>query len=521
MCARSNTKGNNLLFLGIDIGTSEVKAALVNEDGTEVACVAAEYQWDRTWPGFAEIAPELLWKGVCNAVRRLTAATVKTDIRAGALSVHGESFIVLDAHGRAITPVILNVDSRGAAEMDEFVRSFGREELYRRTGLPPHPMYTLPKIAWLRKHRPAVLDRAAQFLCLHDYLLGRITRTPVIDVSLASRTLGFNVVDCTWDEPLLAAAGVSSSQMAPISTGGVPVGHASREVARDLGLPESVLWVTGGHDQACCSLGADGLAAATAVDGTGTFECISIAREDPLISGASAKANIPCERHTVPGRFLSLTYAPGGVVLKWCRDQLAQDVAASAASGGASAYSLMLAKCPPEPSGLLFLPYIFGTGTPWLNVHARAVFSGISFSTSRDSMVKAAIEGVTFEMRWNLEVLEDLGVAVKRIMAVGGGAKSPVWLQLKADIFGHEVIALEGEATCRGAAICAGLGAGVFDSFEEGAKSLLPPGRAYQPREPALTQYKELFVQYKELAHRLYGFAPSECGSPFHAVGST
>jgi xylulokinase len=502
-------------LLGIDIGTSEIKAAVITEDGTEIACVSSEYECDRPEPGFAELDTESLWGSICDTVRHLGTVAATADIHAAAFSVHGESFVAMDRNGRAVAPAILNIDSRAAAEMDEFVAAFGAATLYEKTGLPPHPMYTLPKIAWLRKQRPATADRASQFLCLHDYLLFRITGSALIDRSLASRTMGFNVVDGAWDESLLAAAGVSRSQMAPVATGGVPVGYALEEVAGDLGLPQSVLWVTGGHDQACCSVGSGGLIAGTAVDVTGTFECISTATDGPLISAAKAKANIPCERHTVPNKFLSLTYTPGGVVLKWCRDQLARDLLA-ADRRGSDVYKMMLSAIPTEPTGLFFLPYFFGTGTPWLNPNARAVVFGLQFSTSRDSVVKAAIEGVSYEMLWNLETLQRLGVPVNRVVAVGGGAKSREWLQLKADIFGREVVGLEGEAACRGAAICAGVGCNVFSSFDDGVESLVPSGHSYEPQKIRLNRYKELFEQYKELAHQLYGFALPEWTRPSH-----
>ncbi len=146
---------------------------------------------------------------------RLIAGRSGSDIRAAAFSVHGESFTTLDRNGRAVTSAILNIDSRASAEMDEFVAAFGAAALYEKTSLPSHPMYTLPKIAWLRKHRPAEADRATPFLCLHDYLLFRITGSAVIDTSLASRTLGFHVVDAAWAETFLNIARASTKQMGP------------------------------------------------------------------------------------------------------------------------------------------------------------------------------------------------------------------------------------------------------------------------------------------------------------------
>jgi xylulokinase len=517
ICKFENKGAQVVALLGIDVGTSELKAALFNEGGECLALTSAEYDARQPRAGLAELDPELLWRSVCGAVRKIVSHAPEQRVHALAFSVHGESFAGLDVKGNAVGPVILNVDGRATAEMDEFVTAFGRERLYEITGLPPHPMYTLPKIAWLRKHSPETFATVQRFVCIQDYLLFRGSGEASIDCSLASRTLGFDIEHSRWDAQLLGQAGLSESHMSQVVAGGVAVGKATATVAEQMGLPSGTVWVSGGHDQACTSIGAGGLTAGTAVDGTGTFECISVATPNRLPPAMALRANLPCERHSAPGHFLSLAYAPGGIVLKWLRDQCGRDVVEEAHRTGGNSYDLLLAHAPEEPTGLIFLPYLFGTGTPWLDSAARGVIHGLSFGTTRESLAKAALEGVTCEMRWNLEMLQRLRVPVERVVAVGGGSKSGTWLQLKADMFGREVTAVAGEAACRGAAICAGVGSGVYPSFESAVAAAVPAGTTYEPRTAIHRRYTEIFEQYKELANRLYGYELPESGSQTHA----
>lgn len=506
-----------MLLLGIDVGTSELKAGLFDEAGGCLGLASGEYTVVYSDAGFAELDPEVLWRSVCNAVREVLARGSRAGERVVlAFSVHGESFVGVGDAG-TVGSIVLNIDQRAAREMDEFVGAFGAERIYEITGLPPHPMYTLPKILWMRKHQPERFATTQRFFCLEDYLLFRCTGDAVINFALASRTLGFDIESGRWSPQLLRHAGIREEQMARPSAGGLPVGELSNRAAEQMGLPAGTLCVTGGHDQACTSIGAGGLADGTAVDGTGTFECISVTTANRLASPLARRANLPCERHTVPGRFLSLAYTPGGITLKWLRDECGRDLLETAQASGRNPYDLLLAGSAEEPTGLIFLPYLFGTGTPWIDTNARGVIYGITASTTRDALARAALEGVTCEMRWNLEMLERLRVTVQRIVAVGGGTRSRFWLQLKADIFGRPVAAPPGEAACRGAAICAGVGAGTYSNFQSAVASTVKTGTSYEPRIAVHRRYNEMFEQYKKLAGRLYGYKLPVAESQTHA----
>jgi xylulokinase len=202
-----------------------------------------------------------------------------------------------------------------------------------------------------------------------------------------------------------------------------------------------------------------------------------------------------------------------GIALKWLRDNCSSVQAAEAMAAGKSAYDLMLSDIPDAPTGLFFFPYLLGTGTPWLDSQARATIWGLTSSTTNRQLVKAALEGVCFQMRWNLEIFGSIGIRVDRVLAVGGGAKSELWLQLKADIFERPVVAVPGEASSRGAAICAGMGVSAYSGWHEAIAAVVRLGRVFEPRPAMQRQYGDLFEQYKELAQRLYGHRSWPSGS--------
>lgn len=493
-----------MAFLALDIGSSELKVAVYNLDGQCLSSATTEVKGALVNGDRAELDPEEFWRSVCAAITQI-CLPLRTPLQAAAISSQGESFLALDANGKAIGNIILNIDSRAVKEMDDFAAAFEKSSLYRQTGLPAHPMYSLPKIAWIRKNQPEVFRKAARFVCLEDYILHRLGMEPVISSPLASRTMALDINQNQWAEDLLEFAGVNSRQLSRVAPSGTAVGEAAPAIASELGLTPGMVWCTGGHDQVCASIGAGAQAAGTVADGTGTYECISAPLPHPLLSEASLAANLPCERHAIAGQFLTLAYGPGGIALKWLRDNCNRDKAAQANAAGKSTYELMLSQVPDAPTGLLFFPYFLGTGTPWMDSEARATIFGLTNSTTNQELVKAALEGVCYQMRWNLELFEETGIHVDRILAVGGGAKSDTWLQLKADVYERPVVAVPGEASSRGAAICAGMGVNVYSGWNQAIATLVKPGRVFEPNPAKQRQYRDFFEQYKQLAERLYG----------------
>lgn len=491
----------NMLFLSLDLGSSQLKVTVFDERGRVVAASDAEIPGAQVAGNQAELDPDLLWRAVSRGLKSVLSCLSQAP-RAAAISSHGESLVALDAAGQPVSNIVLNIDNRSGQEIAAFVDRFTRAGLYSRTGLPPHPMYTLTKIAWLTRHRPDLAKRVRRFVCLEDYLFVRMGLEAVISEPLASRTMGLDLHTGNWDEELVGFAGIGCEQLSRVVPSGTPVGVASQSAAEELGLPSSLLWCTGGHDQVCASLGSGVRSAGTIADGTGTFECATALAQEPRLSSEMLQANLPWERHAIPGHTLVLGYLPGGIALKWLRDACGF---ANADAPNGAIFETMLESIPQDPTGIFFFPYLLGSGTPWLEADARASIWGLTSHTRREDLVKAAIEGVTFEMRLNLDILAQNGVERQIVHAVGGGAKSPEWLQLKADIFNSPIRAVPGEASSRGAAICAAMGVGAYKSWDEAIAAMVQTGRAYEPREAFTRRYAELYAEYCELADKIYG----------------
>jgi xylulokinase len=485
-------------LLGIDVGTTTLKAGLYGDDGSVQATVVHEY---------GRLHPDDLWSGLRAAIAKIVVAAPSAEIRAVAISSHGESVVPLDERSRPLSAFILNTDCRGVEEADAFSREFGKMALFERTGLPVHPMYTLIKLAHLKASDPDLFARAKRFRCVEDWIVERAGVGAFMTSSLASRTMAMDLAAATWAADLVAFAGVDERSLSRLAPSGAPLGYASRQAAAELGLPAGALWVAGGHDQGCCSLGAGGGQDGIAVDGTGTFECISLPVSRPFLTADALRFNFPTERHTAASRFLTLVYSPAGIVLKWFRDILSGAQAAEAAARGRDAYDVMLDGLPEDPTELTVFPYLIGSGTPWLEPAARGSILGVTASTTYPELAKAVLEGVTCEMQWNLLLQRQIGAEIERIHAVGGGARSAAWLQLKADVFGCPVTVIPGEASCAGAAMCAGIGLGLFRDAAEAGRAFVRPGRVFEPRPRQHALYKEKLDQHIDLARRVYGFS--------------
>lgn len=487
-------------LIGLDIGTTGCKAIRFAEDGVALAAAAREYGIGTPEPGWAEQEAEEVWRLARECLREVTAEADDDPPVAMALSCQGEAVTPVDAEGRPLRPTILGMDTRTTAQNNWLRDRFGEEELFARTGMPVHTINTLPKLLWLKQHEPDVWAEADEFLLYEDFFLRRLMGRAVVSHCLASRTQMYGLRAGGWAHDILSTCGIEASRVAALADEGT-VGELRPELAAELGLSRPLLIAPGGHDQACAALGSGTVRAGQAMVSTGTAEVVEVAMEEPALAEGLRRGGISVYRHVVPGLYVAMTLNhSGGLVLRWFRDTLCEAQVAEAGRSGGDAYDLMLRGAPEGPTGLMVLPHLSGGGTPNLDTTSRGAILGLTFATERAQIAKALLEALTFEVRLNLELLRGGGVEIDSLAAVGGGAKSDLWLQLKADICGVPVHVPEvTEAACLGAALCAGVAAGVYEDHASAVETAVRPGRTVQPRPKMAEAYEPRYALYKQL----------------------
>ncbi len=500
-------------LIGLDIGTTGCKAMVFAADGAVLSSARREYTIQTPRPAWAEQDAEQVWALAWQCLGEAVAGTLADPPVALALSCQGEAVIPVDAAGRALRPAILGMDTRTTEENRWLAETFGANELFHRTGMPLHTINTLPKLLWLQRHDAMIWRDARQFLLYEDFFLRRLGGEAMISTCLASRTQMMNLATGDWDDEILDRCAIDRARLARPApmTGGV-VGRLRPALTRELGLAGDLLLVSGGHDQACAALGSGVIRPGLAMVSTGTAEVVEVAMASPALAPALREGGISIYRHVVPGLYVAMTLNhSGGLLLRWFRDTLGRWEMEQALAKGSDAYELLLRDAPPGPTSLLLLPHFAGSGTPSMDVNAKGAILGLTFGTTKAELAKAALEGLTFELRTNVDLLRSAGVEIAELHAVGGGARSALWLQLKADICNVPLrIPSVTDAACLGAALLAGTGASIYadvaDAVEQavhwrGRISPDPAGVAGYDARYAL--YCELHPLLADLLHRL------------------
>lgn len=487
-------------YLGLDIGTTGCKAAVFSAEGRLLALAYREYPLLAPEPGWAELDSARVCRDCCSAIQEAAAAAGGDPVRALSISCQGEAFTPVGADGQFLGNAMVSSDARALAQVESFSREFGAPRLYELTGHTPHPMFTIFKLLWLRQERPDVFAQARRFLCFEDLFQQHLGLEPTMSWPLAGRTMLWNVRTHQWDAAILEAIGLEPARLAGTASSGSVVGTLSDQVAAELGLPPGVLVVAGGHDQPCGALGAGVAEPGVAMFASGTVECICPAFDEPRFDEPLFRANLCTYDYTLPGMYTTVLFSlTGGNLLRWFRDQWGQAEVAEAARTGGDPYDLLIQAMATEPSGLLVLPYFTPSGTPYFDAHVPAAILGLRLATTRGEVLRALIESVAMEMRLNLEVLAESGLAVRQLRAIGGGAKNPRLVQLKADVLDRPITTLAvSEAACLGAALLA-CAADTATEPRELLRTWVQPGPAVEPEPARAARYREQFAAYREL----------------------
>lgn len=498
-------------LIGIDVGTTGLKAVVAGPDGRLLGQAGAPYDTLRPQPGWTEQPPEWWWeacRSVLGALRAGGALRPEAAIAIGLTGqMHGSVF--LDEADRVVRPAIMWNDQRTAAECEEIEERVGLPRLIDLTGNRALTGFTAPKLLWLRKREPESYGRTRHLLLPKDYVRLRMTGERATDVADASGTLLFDVRARKWSAEVVEALEVPPEWLPPALESPEVSGRLTSKAAAALGLPAGIPIVAGAGDQAAGGVGSGAVEEKVITASLGTSGVVFSATLQPRVD---SRARLHSFCHAAPGlwHLMGVMLAAGGSY-QWLADALRP-----LSEGGKMEETLaaLAEEAPAGSGGLVFLPYLAGERTPHADPLARGAFVGLRAEHGLPHLARAVMEGVAFGLRDSLELMRQMDVSAAEVRATGGGARSRLWRQILADVFGCPVVSLTAdEGPAFGAALLAGVGAGVFESVPDACRSAIRLGERLEPRRETVKVYEDLYRRYRELYpllrdtfHALSGF---------------
>ncbi len=502
---------NRQYILGLDAGTTAFKGILVSEDGS-IKCVASrEYSLTFSGSDIVEIDPEVYWQSTVGIIRQLLAESNirPEDIKALAFSSQGETMVCLDEKGKPLRNAIVWMDNRSVSEAERMKKEWSGQAVLEKTGQTEIlPLWPATRIMWLKDHEPVIFKKIHKYLLVADYLLFRLTGIFASEQSLVSSTLYYDIVNkCYWDD-MLDYLGIGTGQLPAVYPSGTSIGKISPAAAGETGLSGKTMIITGAYDHPAGAIGSGNIHPGMVSETTGTAMAMCVTMDEPMLE---KNLSLPCQCHAIPGKYFLLPYGhTAGMVLKWFRDEFCQEEVKLAEQTGADPYQIlssMAEKVSPGAAGLVMLPHLMGAGSPEFDVNVKGVFAGISPGQGKAHFIRAIMESVAFMIRRNIGLLMDSGISVSEIRALGGGARSGLWNQIKADVTRVPYVTLEStESACLGAAILAGTGTGIWTDIGEACSKVVKVRDQYQPDPAKLAVYDPVYARYISLYEHLSGY---------------
>ncbi len=454
---------------------------------------------------FCELAPEIYWENTQKVIRELIlkGEVNVAQIKGLAFSSQGETLICIDEQGVPLRKAIVWLDNRSMAEAAEISQHFGHLLINQVTGQPEVlPLWCATRVLWLRKHQPLLFAKVHKYLLVEDFLIYKLTGKFVSEQSLVSSTLYYDIYAKQWWAAMLDFLHINVEKLPEVCPSGEAVGPLTAEASLCLGLSPSTMIVTGAYDHAAGAIGAGNIGEGTVTETTGASMAMVVTLDNKI---DNQLLNLPLQCHAVANKFLLLPYGQtAGMVLRWFRDTFCQVEIEIGSQNQTDVYDLLTAQAASIPAGaegLLVLPHLMGAGSPTFDPKAAGAFVGIRLGMGKAHFVRAIMEAVACMIDENIAVLTRHNIQVRVIKVLGGGAKSPLWNQIKADLTGLPIITLqEQETPSLGAAILAGVGSGVFRSIDEGCQKATKPCKTYLPDEPTHEQYKKVKERYQVLS---------------------
>lgn len=488
-----------MYLLGIDVGTGGTRAVIIDAKGKVIASATGEHEaFASPQIGWAEQDPEDWWRACGQAVRQALASAGLDGDHIASVGFSGQMHgaVMLDARDAVVRPALIWCDVRTEKQCRELAAKIGAERLIQLTCNPALPNFTLTKFLWVRENEPENWNRVRSVMLPKDYVRFRMTGERAIDVADASGTLLLDVSNRRWSEKVIQAAEIDSAMLPRLYESQEVCGKVTAAGAAATGLKAGTPVVAGAGDQAAGATGM-GIVAPGAVSATiGTSGVVFAATGSPALD-SQGRLHTFC--HAVPGRWhvMGVTQA-AGLSLRWFRDRFG-----AGADDGRDPYERLTAEAAEAPAGsdgLLWAPYLMGERTPHLDPNARGALIGLTASHTRGHVVRAILEGVAFSLKDTFTLFEEMGVPVTRVRLGGGGARSALWRQIQAGVYGREVEIVEAEeGAAYGAAILAGVGAGWWKTVDAACDEVIRVARTVTPDPGAVELLAARYQAYRRI----------------------
>ena len=484
------------LLLGIDFGTGGCKVTAIDVCGHFAGEASEEYPTEHAHPGWSEQNPEDWYSAMCRALQKLRQNGVDLN-RVLSISFDGSTHnaVLLDSQMNPVRKTIMWTDQRSVEECKYLRENYG-EKIFQTAYQQATPTWTLPQLRWLTKHEPEILRKTAKILFVKDYVRFLVTGVAVTDYIEAQGTLFFDMQRMNWSEELASLAGVRPDQLPELIKPVDTAGKVTAKAAAETGLPEGTLVICGTSDSAVEDYGAGAIEPGDCIVKLATAGNVNVMTAEPHPFATTLTYS-----HVIEGMWYTVSATNAAALCqRWMRDTLCQEEVKEAQVLGTKAFALMdrlAEQSVPGANGVMFHPYLQGERSPYWDANLRASFTGVSISSTKGDFIRALFEGVAYSLRDCYGTIEEMGLPVKRIFLIGGGARGKLWSEIICNMFGVPVqIPVPGDASF-GSALLAGTGAGVFADSRAAVKACLNVDRELLP-EPSLTEfYREGFKKYR------------------------
>jgi sugar (pentulose or hexulose) kinase len=498
---------NDELILSIDLGTTNLKSAVFDLKGNEIASEHVEYSLYTPENHIVENNVTYYWDYLVNIIKKITSSigNKSKNIMAISTSSQGETIVPIGNNGVPLRNAIVWIDTRTVSEAEEIRQNFDIKKMYKKTGCPDvDPSWPATRILWFKKNQSDIFRETYKFLLLEDYIVYKLTGKFFGEASVYSSSYYYDIIDFDYIDEILEFIGIRKNKLPEIVMPGSIVSNVDPSIARYLGLNKNVKVVIGAMDQICGAVGAGNTESGIVTETTGSAFAMVVTTDKPVIE---EEYNLPCIPHAVKDLYTLMPYSStGGMVLKWFKDKFCTEET-KIISKKQNIFKIldeMAKKISPGSEGLIMLPFITGAFFPEFNAAARGVYFGFGINHNKSHFIRAILESIGYMMRKDLNIMNEMGIKINEIISTGGGASSKLWSQIKADICNRSIKVPEyKECALLGSAIIAATSMGFFTDVNQAIKHTLKIKEVFYPNEKNKQIYDISYNKYLNIYYNL------------------